>query len=58
MPVTIMRWAATVPFSMTPAAMEDVSRATATSPAEVTSSMGRPMASAVRRSDGPKEIAP
>ena len=58
MPETIIRWAATVPASMTPAAMARSSRVTATSSVEVTSSRGTPRASAVRRSDGPNAIAP
>ncbi len=52
-PVTVVRWAATVPASRVPAAMVSFSGVTATSPVEVTESSGRPIASATRRSDGP-----
>jgi hypothetical protein len=57
-PVTVIRWAATVPAPIVPAAIVVSAAATATSPVEDTSSRGRPRASAVRRSDGPKAIAP
>ena len=54
-PVTIIRRPATVPASSVPAAMVSFSGVTATSPVEVTESIGRPTASATSRIDGPNE---
>ena len=55
LPVTIIRRPATVPASSVPAAMVSFSGVTATSPVEVTESIGSPTASATRRIDGPNE---
>ena len=57
MQLTVIRWAATVPASMTPAAISTRFRATACSPDDSTESIGTPMASATSRRDGPKELA-
>ena len=56
--MTAIRWAATAPAAMGPAAISTSWVALATAPEDSTESRGRPTASARVRSDGPKAWAP
>ena len=57
-PDDVIRWPATVPAGMVPAAISMSRMAVATSPVDSTESSGMPSASPTSRSEGPKASAP